>query len=174
MTNARSFAGAQAGTDVTADPHVGELTQAVVFRLDDRRYALPLGCVERVVRAAEVTALPGAPAIVLGALCVEGRVLPVLDLRRRFGLPTREIGPADHFLICRTGARSVLLVIDEADGVIDPPPADVVAAADVLPGLDHVKGVAKLEDGLVLIQDPEKFLSLDEARSLDEAMAGAP
>src|SRR6266853_41985 len=86
---------------------MSELTQLVVFRLDEERYALRLDVVERIVQAAEVTPLPNAPTIVLGLIDLEGRVLPVLNVRRRFRLPEREIGPADQFLIARTERRTV-------------------------------------------------------------------
>ena len=65
--------------------------QIVVFALDDRRIALPLAAVERVVRAVEVTPLPKAPAVVLGAVNVQGNLVPVFHLRRRFRMPEREI-----------------------------------------------------------------------------------
>ena len=61
---------------------MSESVQFVVFRLDKQRYALSLAAVERVVRAAEVTLLPNAPPIVLGAIDVGGRVLPVFNVRR--------------------------------------------------------------------------------------------
>ena len=80
----------------------------VVFSLDAGRYALPLATVERIVRAVEVTRLPSAPPIILGAIDVQGRVLPVFNIRRRFGLPERDIGPSDHFLIARSADRSVV------------------------------------------------------------------
>jgi purine-binding chemotaxis protein CheW len=147
-----------------------ELTQLVVFRLGEQRYALPLVVVERVVRAAEVTSLPKSPAIVLGVIDVEGRVLPVLNVRRRFCLPERQISPADQFLIARTARRTVVLVVDEAQSIIERSPTEVVGEAQIVPGLDQIQGVVRLDDGLVLIHDLEKFLSLDEARVLDAAM----
>ena len=149
------------------------MTELVVFRLDELRIALPLTAVERIVRAVEVTPLPGAPALVLGAIDVEGRVLPVLNLRRRFLLPEREIGPADQFLIAWTARRMVALVIDEAQGVIEREQSAVIGSDRIVPGLEQFQGVIKLDDGLVLIHDLEKFLSLDEARTLDEAMERA-
>jgi purine-binding chemotaxis protein CheW len=149
---------------------MSELTQLVVFRLDDQRYGLPLVLVERIVRAAELTLLPKAPAIVLGAIDVAGRVLPVLNVRRRFRLPERDLGPAHQFLIAQTSRRIVVLAIDEASGVLDVPVVDIVDAAEIVPGLKHLSGVVKLRDGLVLIHDLEKFLSLDEERVLDQAM----
>ena len=144
--------------------------QLVMFRLDEQRYALPLSAVERVVHAVEVTPLPGAPDIVLGAIDVGGCILPVLNLRRRFLLPERDIGLADQFLIAQAGRRVVALVIDEAQGVIAHEQAAVIGSDRIVPGLEQFQGVVRLDDGLVLIHDLEKFLSLDEARALDAAI----
>jgi purine-binding chemotaxis protein CheW len=149
---------------------MSELIFLVVFRLDEQRYALPLAAVERIVGAVEVTSLPGAPAIVLGAIDVEGHVLPVLNLRRRFLLPEREVNPVDQFLIARIPRRMVVLMIDEAHGVIEREQSAVISSDRIVAGLEQFQGVVKLDDGLVLIHDLEKFLSLDEARALDEAM----
>ena len=150
------------------------MTQLVVFRLDQQRYALPLAVVERVVRAVEVTPLPKAPAIVLGAIDVHGRVLPVLNVRQRFLLPDRQMCPADWFLLANTARHTVVLVVDESEGVVERPQADIVVSTQIVPGLDHFPGIVRLDDGLVLIHDLERFLSLDEARALDEAMDERP
>jgi purine-binding chemotaxis protein CheW len=149
---------------------MSEVTQLLVFLLDGQRYAMPLRAVERIVRAAAITPLPQAPEIVLGVLDVRGVILPVLNIRRRFRLPERDVDPADQFLIAHAGNRPVALVIDAAAGVIELPPAQIVAASAVAPGLEHIQGVAKMNDGLVLIHDLESFLSLDEAAALDRAM----
>jgi purine-binding chemotaxis protein CheW len=142
-----------------------------VFGLDAGRYALPLAVVDRIVRAAHVTPLPLAPQAVLGAIDVEGHVLPVFNLRHKFRLPERTVDPTDHFLIARTTQRTVVLVIDAAHGVLEHPAAAVIDAAHIAPTLGHVLGVISLEDGLVLIHDLEVFLSPDEARALDQAMS---
>lgn len=145
--------------------------QLLVFRLDEQRYALPLTAVARIVQAAEVTLLPKAPSIVLGAIDVEGCILPVLNVRQRLRLPERGISTSDHFLIARTARRTVVLVIDEAQDVIECSPTEFVGAAQIVPGLEQIRGVVKLSDGLVLIHDLEEFLSLNEERALDEAMS---
>ena len=144
--------------------------ELVIFRLNGQRYALPLTVVERIIQAVEVTPLPGAPAVVLGAINVAGCVLPVLNIRRRFFLPEREVVPSDHFLIARTVRHTLALVIDEVHGVIEHEPSAVIGADRMVPGLEQFQGVVKLDDGLVLIHDLEKFLSLDEAHALDTAM----
>jgi purine-binding chemotaxis protein CheW len=147
-------------------------SQWVVFRLEEGRYALPLHAVERIVRAAQITPVPLAPAIVLGAIDVQGRILPVFDLRRRFGLPARALAPSDHFLIANTERRTVVLLIDAAHGVIGAP-ATVVESEQLAPDLAHIRGVFSLPDGLVLIQDLEQFLSPDESAALDLALTHA-
>jgi len=144
--------------------------QLLVFSLDGRRYALAIASVERVVQAVELTPLPGAPAIVAGAIDVEGRILPVLCLRRRLRQPPREIVASDQLLIARIRQRRVALLIDGAQGVIECEPSAVADPAAIVPGLEQFQGVLQLPDGLVLIHDLEKFLSADEALALDRVM----
>lgn len=146
----------------------------VVFSLDAGRYALPLAAVERIVRAVEVTPLPSAPPIVLGAIDVQGRVLPVFNLRRRFGLPERQIDPTSQFLIARSANRTVVLVVDAAREVLESPTSDTISAASIATGLEHIRGVIRMPDGLVLIHDLDVFLSAAESRALDEALKPGP
>lgn len=134
-----------------------------------------MAAVDRIVRAAQITPLPSAPAIILGALNLAGAVLPVFNLRRRFRLPERDIEPPDHFLIARTGQRAVALLIDQAQGVLELPAAAAIDAATITPDPGQFSGVLRLEDGLVLIHNLERFLSPDEARGLDVALSrGTP
>jgi purine-binding chemotaxis protein CheW len=142
----------------------------VVFRLDAGRYALPLAAVTRIVRSVLVTPLPMAPSVVSGAIDVAGEIVPVFNLRRRFGLPERCIGADDQFVLAVAANRQVALVIDGASGVIDQPEAAMVDSAALAPQLAHIRGVIGLEGGLVLIQDLEQFLSADEAEALEQAI----
>jgi len=150
------------------------LAQWVVFGLDAGRYAIPLSVVQRVVRAAQVTPLPLAPSVVIGAIDIEGRVLPVFNVRRRFRLPERDIDPGDHFLIANTARGTVALVIDMAHGVLECPDATTVDAAMIATDIGPISGVLVLRDGLVLIHDLDRFLSPDEARALEDAMNREP
>jgi purine-binding chemotaxis protein CheW len=146
----------------------------VVFTLDDQRYGLPLASVERAMRIVEITPLPDAPAIVLGLINVHGRLVAVVNLRHRFRLPERESALRDEIVVAHTTLRPVALVVDAVIGVMAYAEQQLVGAADILPGSDYLEGVLKLDDGLILIHDLEKFLSLDEARALDVAMARDP
>lgn len=148
-------------------------TSVVVFELEGRRHGLPLEVVDRVVRSVEITPLPKAPAIVLGVINVQGRVIPVVNIRQRFRLTEREPGPADQLIIARTPHRSVALLVDEVSGVLEFSPGEALPAEAIVPGTDCVTGVVKQRDGMVLIHDLGRFLSLDEERDLDQAMTRA-
>ena len=147
--------------------------QIVVFSLDEPRYALDLSTVERVVSAVEITPLPRAPEIVLGVINMQGQVVPVVDVRKRFRLPEREVNIDDRFIIARTSRRVVALVADDVVGVQRLGDRQIVSAEQALPFAEYIKGVAKVEEDLVLIYDLDRFLSLDEEQKLDEAMSGS-
>lgn len=142
----------------------------VVFSLDDQRYALQLSAVDRTVRMVEITPLPKAPEIVIGIITVNGSIVPVLDIRRRFGLARRKTKLSDHLLIARTAERAVALIVDMVHDVIERPVHEIVLPGTIVPGMEHVEGVVKLEDGVVFIHDLDGFLSLEEARALESAL----
>jgi purine-binding chemotaxis protein CheW len=150
---------------------MSDLVQLVVFRLDEHRYALSLDAVKRIVRAVAVTPLPNASPIVLGTIDVEGELLPVLDIRRRLGLQARPLRPSDQFLIATTARRTVVVVVDAAEDVFHVSESAVVDPAGIVPGIESLRGVAQLGDGLVLINDLDRFLSLSEEEALDVALS---
>ena len=115
----------------------------VVFRLEEQRFALPLGVVERIIRAVAVTPLPEAPDIMHGLIDLEGQILPVLNLRRRIGLPEREITPEDHFLIVRAAQRQAVLVIDQAEGLVTRSPGEIVNLPEATAGSAPTRAAAK-------------------------------
>lgn len=145
--------------------------QILVFSLGGHRFALTLLAVDRVVRVVAITPLPELPDFVLGVINVQGEVIPVIDVHRRFGLPQRDIALTDQLVIARTARRAMALRVDTVTEVIECPDHDRVAAERILPELEHVKGVVKLEDGLVLIFDLERFLSLEADDALNRAIA---
>ncbi len=144
----------------------------VLFTLDGSFYALDLSTVERIIRAVEITPLPKAPEIVLGVINMQGRILTVLDIRKRFRLPPHEISVDDRFIIALASKRQVALVVDSVTGIRELTENQIVNAGKTLPFAKYLKGVAKLEDGLVLIHDLGQFLSLGEEKKLNAALSG--
>ncbi|MDP1535164.1 MAG: chemotaxis protein CheW [Rubrivivax sp.] len=146
----------------------------IIFTLDDQRYALPLPAVDRVVRMVAITPLPNAPDIILGVVNFQGRVIPVINMRRRFCLPEREIALTDQLVVAHTARRPVALAADAVLDVIACPAQSLIAAEEVLPNIEYVEGVVKLADGLILIHDLDKFLSLEEENFLAQALKNRP
>jgi purine-binding chemotaxis protein CheW len=144
--------------------------ELLAFALDGQRYALPLSSVEKVVRSVEITPLPKAPDIVLGVINVQGRVIPVFNVRRRFRLPEREISLEDRMIIAHTARRAVSLAVEQVEGVMERPSREPAPSGEILPAMEYVEGVVTLADGMVFIHNLDTFLSLDEERALDSAL----
>lgn len=146
------------------------LVSLLVFSLDTLRLGLPVGSVQRVVCACEVTPLPGVPAQVLGAINLHGAIIPVLELRQRLRLPPRPIRPDDQFVVVRAGDRELAIVVDDSDGVREFALGQVTESGAVADGVAQLQGVVRLEDGLLLIEDPSRFLTLQEVQDIEQAL----
>jgi len=144
--------------------------EVLVFEVGGQRYGLPIADVLELVRAVAITPLPNAPAVIEGIVNVRGRIVPVLDVRARFRLPAKPLDPSDHFIVAAAGPRGVILRVDRATqlALVD---ASAVQPPETLgAGAAYVAGVARLDDGMVLIHDLATFLSAAEADSLDAAL----
>ena len=147
------------------------MPQLVAWALDMQRYALPFLAVERVVRAVEVTSLPGAPELVCGIVNVRGQVVPVMDMRRRFHLAQREIALSDLLVLARTARRTVAFFADTVSSVADYPEDAIVTVDALSTDAGCIAGIAKMADGMILIHDLDLFLSAAEESALDGALA---
>jgi len=151
-----------------------DMNDYVVFTLDERFYGVRLSAVVRVLRSVEITPLPKAPPIVIGVINLGGRIIPVVNIRRRFHLPERELELSDQFIVAmalgrdshENGGRLLALAVDAVAGVRNLPAQDTTPAETILPGLEHLEGVAKTNEGLILIHDLRTFLSLKEESAL--------
>jgi purine-binding chemotaxis protein CheW len=152
-------------------PAPAEAVDLLVLELGGLRCGLLLDAVREVVRAVLVTPLPGAPPVVEGVIDVRGEIVPVYDLRARFGLPARPLDPGERMVIAWTGDRLAAVRCDRTGDLEQVPPGAIEAAA-ALPGDGrHVAGLARLDDGLAVVHDLAAFLEDAERLTLDEALA---
>ena len=142
----------------------------VVFQIGEQQFAVGLTAVERVLRAVKIAPLPDAPPGVRGVINLQGRIVPVFDLWARFGHPARALRVSDHLLIARTHWRTVALLVDAVTGVVPRGQVQVTPAEDILPDLESISGVMKLDGGLVLVHDVERFLSIEDHAALQLAL----
>jgi purine-binding chemotaxis protein CheW len=148
-----------------------DVRQLLVFELAGIRLALELACVREVVRAVFITPLPGAPLVVEGVISVRGDVVPVYDLRARFGLPARRLHPDEVIVIAWTGTRRAGIRCERTEWLtaasrdsLEPAP-EFRDASNTL-----ITGVARTDDGLILIHDLRAFLDSAESDALEHAL----
>ena len=148
------------------------MKRLLAIEVEGVRIAVHLDTVERVVRMVAVTPLPSVPPIIRGLINDRGRLLPVVDPRVRFGLTAREPRLDDRLVIVRTPERCLALVASEVHGVLEVEDAEAVPVTSILPSGGSVEAVVRLPDGLLLIQDMGRFLSLEEEMAL-RSVAGS-
>lgn len=159
--------------DATTQRDRSPAARLFVFSSDGQRYAIPLLEVDRVLPMVAVSALSEAPEVVEGVVNVRGEVVPVVDVRRRLGLPARQQGLSARLVLVRTARRVLALAVDSADGVRELDATAVASAEALISGARYVAGIAALPDGLLFIHDLDAYLSLDDERRLDAALAEA-
>lgn len=142
------------------------IDKLLLFAVSGLRCALPLTGIERILRAVEMSPVPKAPEIVMGLVNVQGRVIPVLDIRKLFLLPKIEISLYDQLIIARTTSRPVAILVDNVIGVVEYSDRDIVPSDELFPGIEYLQGVAKLKDGLIYIYNLDRFLAPEETEGI--------
>jgi purine-binding chemotaxis protein CheW len=139
----------------------------VVFELAQQTFGLPTVDVSEILLCVRIVPMPKAPTIVEGIIDIRGTVVPVLDIRSRFGIPAKPAEPADRLILANVAGRRVAVRVDRVTDLVHCAAAEIEDGKAAAPGNEYVAGVAKLADGLVLIHDLRTFLSQSEAATLD-------
>ena len=121
----------------------------------------------------EVTPLPKAPEIVLGVIDLQGTIIPVMSMRKRFGLPEPETSLSDQLIVADTATRSVALVVNSVAGVVERTAEEVTHTEKIVPGAQYVEGMTRLEDGILFIHNLDRFLSKKEEQELEGLLGTA-
>ena len=158
-------------TTATLAPSSNQEQQLVVFHVGPELYGVDIGRVHEIIRLQTVTRVPRAPSYVEGVINLRGKVIPVVDLRRRFGLPTAEHTRASRIVVVDVGEQVVGMIVDAVNQVVRLDTATVEAPGAVVTGADnaYVQGIAKLTDRLVLLLDLDGVFSREDRRALDAA-----
>lgn len=152
---------------------VGTLVQLVTFRLGDEEYAVDVAQVQEIVRLVAITPVPRAPEHVEGVINLRGRIVPVVDLAVRLGLPKRERSASSRIVITQVGERTVGMLVDAVSEVLRLSTSAIEAAPDLLKASlshDFFTGVGKIEERLLILLDLPRVLSRED----EVALAGLP
>lgn len=142
--------------------------QIVSFRLANEEYGVDIMRVQEIILPGEITEMPEVPAYICGLINLRGHVIPIVDLRKRFGLPVSERDEHTRIIVVNVGTRTIGMVVDAVNEVLrindeqlEPPPSSIV-------GIEHVyiKALVKFDDKLLILLDIESILSREEAAKL--------
>ncbi|HXN28954.1 MAG TPA: chemotaxis protein CheW [Candidatus Acidoferrales bacterium] len=149
--------------------------QIVGFRIGRETFGLPIAMVREIVRVPEITSVPNAPDYIEGVINLRGRIIPVVDLRKRLGEKVIESSKRNRIVVVELESRSIGLIVNSASEVIKIPPSDIEAPHSVFQEgeLNYITGVGKLRGRLVMMLDLSKILQRGELRRLEDAAESA-
>jgi purine-binding chemotaxis protein CheW len=138
----------------------------VGFKVGRETYGVPITSLHEIVRVPEITAVPDAPDYMEGVINLRGKIVSVIDLRKRFHEPKTALNRRNRILVMEHGGRLSGLIVDSASEVIKIPAADVEPAPTVLQdgGLNCVTGLGKYHGRLIVLLDISKLLENSEAQ----------
>ncbi len=149
--------------------------QLVVFDLGSESYGVDIGAVREIIRMQEITAIPQTSDFVEGMINLRGMVIPVVDLSRRFGLPSRERTDESRTVVVDISGHSIGMVVDAVREVlrisvdaIEPP-----SAAITTDGSSYLLGIVKVDDRLIILLDLEQVLDTTDWDAIEEVAVAA-
>ncbi len=147
--------------------------QLVSFRLAREEYGIEIKSIREIILVGAITRVPHAPAYVKGLINLRSTVIPVIDLRARFGLPEAEPTDASRIMVVNVHGKTVGVVVDSVSEVlrvstdqIAPTPPTVVGL-----GTEYVTGLVKLQTQLLILLDIDRLLGESEREALDATLS---
>ncbi|MGA3087707.1 MAG: chemotaxis protein CheW [Terriglobales bacterium] len=141
-------------------------THIVGFQVGRETYGLPIRALHEIVRVPEVTAVPDAPDYLEGVINLRGKIVSVVDLRKRFGQPAPRLDRRSRILVVEHRGRLAGMIVDSASEVLKIPESEIEAAPTMMQegGLDWVTGLGKYQGRLIILLDIEKVLAMRDDR----------
>jgi purine-binding chemotaxis protein CheW len=144
--------------------------QVVGFRVGQETFGVPISLVREIVRVPAITSVTNAPDYIEGVINLRGRIIPVVDLRKRFREKVGEPSKKNRIVVVELEGRLVGLMVNSASEVLRIPPSEIEAPHDVFQEgeLNYITGVGKLRGRLIILLDLNKILQRGELRRLDD------
>lgn len=142
----------------------------VGFRIGRESFGVAIESVLEIVRLMKITAVPDAPTFIEGVINLRGKIIPIIDLRRRFGEQEVVVNKKNRILVAAIGEKTVGLVVDSASEVMKIPPSEIEPPPNVFGEneVNYVTGVGKIAGRLIILVDLAKIMLRGDLRRLDE------
>ena len=147
--------------------------QLVVMEISGERYGVSIGAVSTIIRMQEVTSIPRTPSFVEGVINLRGSIIPVIDLRKRFGLPVGELTKASRIVVVEAADQMIGMMVDSVCETLKLPQSAIEPPSPIVVNVDsaYVRGVGKQDGRLVILLDVEKVLTVKETDLLSKIKA---
>ena len=145
-----------------------ELLQLVTFNISEEEFGIDILKVQEIIRIMEITKVPKAPPFVEGVINLRGKVIPVIDLRLRFGMQAKQYDSQTRIIVIELHGMIMGYVVDAVSEVLRIQSDTVEPTPPVVAGVDSefIKGVGKLADRLLILLDLDKLLTSEEIRAI--------
>jgi len=156
MNESKDISGKQSGSD--------ELLQLVSFNIGEEEFGVDILKVQEINRMVDVTRVPNTPEYVDGVINLRGKVIPIIDLRRRFGMERKEKDKNTRIIVVELNSKVLGFVVDAVSEVLrinkslSEPPPPIIAGIES----DYITAIAKLENRLLILLDLERVLTAEE------------
>jgi purine-binding chemotaxis protein CheW len=148
---------------------IGRELHIVGFQVGRETYGVPITSLHEIVRVPEITAVPGAPAFMEGVINLRGKIVSVIDLRKRLGEKKSSLSKRNRILVVEHNGRLSGLIVDSASEVLKIPASDVERSPAALQegGLNCVTGLGKYKGRLIVLLDMTRLLDVGAARTIE-------
>ena len=145
-----------------------ELVQVVSFQLGSEEYGVDISQVQEIIRMVEITHVPRAPRFMEGVINLRGQLIPIIDLRTRFGMQRKDATKSTRIIVTEIGSKRVGIVVDSVSEVLNIPLDNVEEAPEMIAGVgtEYIQGVGKLNDRLIIMLDLTMVMSGEEKQQL--------
>ncbi len=149
-----------------------ELLQLVSFKIGEEEFGVDILSVQEINRMSQITKVPNTPEFIEGVINLRGRIIPVIDLRVKLGLPRKAHGKDTRIVVVELKGQTIGFIVDEVSEVLRIPKNITEPPPEMIGGVktDYITSIGKLEDRLLILLDLEKILSTLEFNVLETAV----
>ena len=150
-----------------------ELLQLVSFKIGDEEFGVDILSVQEINRMSQITKVPNTSDFIEGVINLRGRVIPVMDLRVKLGMPRKEHGKNTRIVVVELRGQTIGFIVDEVSEVLRISKDITEAPPEMVGGMnsDYITSIGKLEDRLLILLDLEKIVSSSDLNKLKKAAA---
>ncbi len=137
-------------------------SQLVAFHLANEVYAVDISAINEIILLPEITHIPHTSQDILGVINLRGKIIPILDLRKRLGLPSAEASRATRVIVVEQAESAVGMIVDDVVGVVKIQSGEVEPPSELITNLDtdYIRGVGKVADSLLILLNLSQILTV--------------